>query len=523
MLLLYMFVGIAIVCDEYFVSSLELISDYFKISDDVAGATFMAAGGSAPEFATNLFGTLIFTSDVGFGTIVGSAVFNILFVIGLCAYFSGFPTLQLTWYPLLRDSSFYILSLVVLVLCVRDLEVQWYDALILIFLYILYVVIMKFDEKIKAFAIGFEARHVHLSGRVGGAKVVPEASPSPASAPPMSPQSQQAMDRWQRLGQVKACELSALSSQGDGTAAAEGGLTTKQSKEQLMNKWDDTIDAVQNSGDASGTSSRNPHHIRPIEQSQFKRRQGGAPKLRSRVSLAELAREHSINEQIRKSKQEAEKKAEEEAGGDDDDGPTQQLPEIPEGIVPKIKFAINAPLLYAFALTIPDCRLEKFKSKFGITFTMSIVWVAILSYFMVWAAEEIGVTIGLTTSVMGVTILAAGTSIPDAISSVLVAREGHGDMALSSSIGSNVFDITFGLPVPWLIYTGMYKAGQTVEINSKSLPIQVCTLIFMVVVVVVTIHLFHWKISKPMGIAWFILYFAFLAEAVLLETEVIKV
>lgn len=34
----------------------------------------------------------------------------------------------------------------------------------------------------------------------------------------------------------------------------------------------------------------------------------------------------------------------------------------------------------------------------------------------------------------------------------------------------------------------------------------------MVVIVVVTIHSFGWKISTPMGIAWFILYFVFLAE-----------
>lgn len=47
----------------------------FEISPDVAGATFMAAGGSAPELFTSLIGTFS-GSDVGFGTIVGSAVFN---------------------------------------------------------------------------------------------------------------------------------------------------------------------------------------------------------------------------------------------------------------------------------------------------------------------------------------------------------------------------------------------------------------------------------------------------------------
>lgn len=45
---------------------------------------------------------------------------------------------------------------------------------------------------------------------------------------------------------------------------------------------------------------------------------------------------------------------------------------------------------------------------------------------------------------MGLTIIAAGTSIPDLITSVVVARQGLGDMAVSSSIGSNIFDVTVG-------------------------------------------------------------------------------
>lgn len=79
--LLYLFVGIAIVCDELFVPALEIVAEDLNLSADVAGATLMAAGGSAPELATSFVGTFK-RSDVGFGTIVGSAVFNVLFVIG---------------------------------------------------------------------------------------------------------------------------------------------------------------------------------------------------------------------------------------------------------------------------------------------------------------------------------------------------------------------------------------------------------------------------------------------------------
>ena len=84
-----MFLALAIVCDEFFVPALEEMAneDHMNLSMDVAGATLMAAGGSAPELFTSMIGTFK-ESDVGFGTIVGSAVFNVLFVIGMCAMFS---------------------------------------------------------------------------------------------------------------------------------------------------------------------------------------------------------------------------------------------------------------------------------------------------------------------------------------------------------------------------------------------------------------------------------------------------
>ena len=84
LIILYCFLGLAIVCDELFVPALEIMAEKMELSNDVAGATLMAAGGSAPELATSLFGTFA-GSDVGMGTIVGSAVFNVLFVIGMCA------------------------------------------------------------------------------------------------------------------------------------------------------------------------------------------------------------------------------------------------------------------------------------------------------------------------------------------------------------------------------------------------------------------------------------------------------
>lgn len=146
--MVYMFVALAIVCDEFFVPSLTVITEKLEISDDVAGATFMAAGGSAPELFTSLIGIFVSHSNVGIGTIVGSAVFNILFVIGMCALFSK-QILHLTWWPLFRDVSFYILDLILLIIFFLDNFIRWWESLILLSAYICYVTFMKFNVQVE--------------------------------------------------------------------------------------------------------------------------------------------------------------------------------------------------------------------------------------------------------------------------------------------------------------------------------------------------------------------------------------
>jgi len=147
---IYMFVALAIVCDEFFVPSLDVIIEKLDIADDVAGATFMAAGGSAPELFTSVIGVFVSFDDVGIGTIVGSAVFNILFVIGMCAIFSR-TVLTLTWWPLFRDCTFYSISLITLIIFFRDNNIHWYEALTLFSIYLLYVSFMKWNQQVEKF------------------------------------------------------------------------------------------------------------------------------------------------------------------------------------------------------------------------------------------------------------------------------------------------------------------------------------------------------------------------------------
>ena len=106
--------------------------------------------------------------------------------------------------------------------------------------------------------------------------------------------------------------------------------------------------------------------------------------------------------------------------------------EWPEGMRQRITYVVLAPLTYPLAYTIPNCRNPKWQKWFLLSFIISIIWIGAYSYLMVWWATIFGKVTGIPNNVMGLTILAAGTSVPDLLSSVVVSKRGNGDMVSQS-------------------------------------------------------------------------------------------
>ncbi|VDO61941.1 unnamed protein product [Onchocerca flexuosa] len=87
----------------------------------------------------------------------------------------------------------------------------------------------------------------------------------------------------------------------------------------------------------------------------------------------------------------------------------------PEKFHRQLIYLALSPILFPLWVTLPDVRKQTARKWFPITFIGSIFWIAFYSYVMVWMANTIGETIAMPTEVIGLTILAAGTSIPDLI------------------------------------------------------------------------------------------------------------
>lgn len=274
---------LSLITEGFFIGSLDQISRRLRLSDEVAGASLMAMGSSAPELAIALIA--LFTgggahSDVGIGTIVGSAVFNILVITGVSAVVAG--GLRIHPFAVRRDTLYYLLSIGYLAFIFIDGEVLLWEAILGLAAYVAYVLLLVFYKD--------------------------------------------------------------------------------PSKEDLP-------------------AARSDRSVEP--------RGGGGDGLRHQI----------------------------------------------ESALTKLLRLLTGP---------PE-------KNYVWTFIVAIALIIALSYILVESTIVFAAGIGIPPVIVALTLLAAGTSAPDLIASIDVARDERGGMAVANAIGSNIFDIFIGLGFPWVL------------------------------------------------------------------------
>ncbi|XP_011864949.1 PREDICTED: probable sodium/potassium/calcium exchanger CG1090 [Vollenhovia emeryi] len=434
---IYTFLGLAIVCDDYFVSSLDRICEELRLSPDVAGATFMAAGSSAPELATVIIGVFFAKDDIGVSGVIGSAVFNIMFVISICGLCSATAS-KLNWWPLCRDCFFYAVSILVMLGTIYNDSISWMESLFMLIMYGVYCVALSFNVKLERWA---KSHNIPFLPK--------DDEPAEQSA----------------LVSYRSLQEDRLSYTGPNSPV------TDQMKNQEGNGIQETIEQ---------------------QQQQQQQQQPSAPR-QPEYYKAKEPDPNEVSPLVMPT-----------------DGNKWTM--FTWGLVYPIHFMCRA--------TMPDCRQEKWRSWYPFTFCISMIWISFYSYIMVWMITIIGSTLGIPDTVMGLTFVAAGVSVPDALSSLAVIKEGLGDMAVSNAVGSNVFDILVCLGLPWFIQTAMIQPGSHVNVTSRGLTYSTVSLLSTVVFLVMATHLNGWKLDRRYGMVLMVWYLIFIVFASLYELNV---
>ncbi|XP_043226733.1 probable sodium/potassium/calcium exchanger CG1090 isoform X2 [Amphibalanus amphitrite] len=402
---LYCFLGLAIVCDDYFVPALEVTANSLGLSEDVAGATLLAAGSSAPELATTTLGVFVTKDDIGISGVIGSAVFNAMLVISLVSLLVD-DKIRIKCYPMLRDILCYLISIAALLAVIYDNFIAWYEALALVSMYVLYCLVMWKNR---------------------------------------------AIERW-----ILSRYLSAPSAE----------------KRSLMTR--DHQPAAAGDSEEAQTEENEEDASEAIEQEM-------------------TANVHEVPY---------------------DDNDTFRWP---DGTFSRVLHVISLPIVVGCYLTMPDVGKRRWRPWYPVTFVVATLWIALFSYLMVWMITVIGFTMNIPDTIMGLSFVAIGVSIPDVLASVAVARDGYGDMAVSNALGSNVFDILFCMGVPWLISTLLVYPGSYVKVDSGGMLYSTVFLFSTVIFLLVATYLSRWTLSKPYGISLLVWYALFLSVACLYE------
>lgn len=449
--LFIMFWGIAIVTDEFLVPALQNMAFKMNLSDDVAGATLLAMASSAPELFISLAGTFQSGNSVGVGAIVGSAIFNILVIIAFTGVFAP-SVLDIDWKPFSRDIFFYVLSIVLLMAAIKWIPhgegkeglVYWWEGLILFLTYFLYVAWMAYNDTL----IGLTC------------------------------------------DKAEACVMGDESDDEDSIVMTD--FKSRPTAKSTIAKKAQNMDITQN-------SQRKEILLRP-KLLYFRHKFWAVTTSGADEMMAPEDEE-------------------------DKSGPIW-------GIIDVVAERLSNAWIFLFSWTIVNCNIEDVSEKlseYGLSddekktlvnertriqnwtvpsFILCILWIGALCQGMVCCAEKAGCIMGIPTLVMGLTVLAAGTSVPDAMGSIAAARMGQGDMGVANAIGSNVFDILIGLGFPWFLY-GVVYSGKAFPVDADDVLTPLILLFSTVGLTVLCFVATGWKLGKQLGMFLFCVYIAF--------------
>merc|ERR1719273_1150233 len=122
------------------------------------------------------------------------------------------------------------------------------------------------------------------------------------------------------------------------------------------------------------------------------------------------------------------------------------------------------PWTKLFSCTLPSPEGSFVTRHIYLAIVAIVAWLGLLTFFVVDCSEKIGECFGIPGNLLGITLLAVGSSLPDCISSVIVARQMKIDMAVANAFGSNIFDVNLCVGFSFVLgsLASVFGGGSTV-------------------------------------------------------------
>ena len=163
---------------------------------------------------------------------------------------------------------------------------------------------------------------------------------------------------------------------------------------------------------------------------------------------------------------------------------------------------VHDPLVEESIEEIP----EELELKLAIFWSIAgLVLLIISSKMLVWGASNIATLLGVSDLVIGLTIVAIGTSLPELAAAISSARKGETDLAVGNIVGSNLFNTLAVLSLPGIISPAAIPEG----VLSRDMPIMVGLTTLLLLFSFGCLKKSRFQINRWKGIVLLLSFFAY--------------
>ena len=117
-----------------------------------------------------------------------------------------------------------------------------------------------------------------------------------------------------------------------------------------------------------------------------------------------------------------------------------------------------------------------------LTFALGLALLIGSSKILVWGAVRAASELGVSELVIGLTIVAIGTSLPELAATIACAMRGHTEIALGNIIGSNTFNLLAVMSIPGVVSTQVLDP----HVGTRDYPIMAALTVFLAIAIVVS-------------------------------------
>ena len=523
--LLVVFAAVCIVCDEHLVPAVEVFIREYQMPEEVAAVTLVAFGSAAPEIMLNTVGAAEEDSSLSLPSVLGSAMIAFGLIPSAALLFSHHRALQIEVWPLLRETTFYLVGLFLFLKVIDDAVTELLEAVAMTSVYFVYV----------GTVVGF-----HLYNRNNKEISYSDEDESKARTLKAS-----GMLELQQLGCSTPLDIADVNNNvviKDSEAENTGNNVIKtlfspdhheknkvEDEEsnvpllQEMNKNNDKRISDTPSADVSIEDELNnvwDKCATPI-RALFSRiipplrpHQTSSDNLSSSSSASRSSRDGNQDNTLldrltssfspykdEKTVHESSTSSAEVTDSDffDDESHIHDRPEKPHrwligettSSVKSIgsdgeKNGDSVQPTSSNGIVVPAQQNNESSENVSlcraiVVLLTSILCVGILASCIIYFCADIAKLMGVDNSTLGATLVALGAEIPDTISAVSLSRSGFTHGAISGAIGSQVINISLGVGLPALLQclTKKHMEIQLAKEDTTSLGLLVC-LVFVV-------------------------------------------